>query len=92
MLHSPPPPRFVFMEINKRCNLRCTHCDFWQRNDADRDLYFQLDQKLGVLDELAAMNPNANLVICGGEPMLDADDYFDLCAGARERGSESSPS
>ncbi len=74
------------MEINKRCNLRCTHCDFWQRNDADRDLYFQLDQKLGVLDELAAMNPNANLVICGGEPMLDADDYFDLCAGARERG------
>ncbi len=81
-----PPPRFVFMEINKRCNLRCTHCDFWQRNDADRDQYFQTEQKLGVLDELAAMNPDANLVICGGEPMLDADDYFDLAGGARERG------
>lgn len=81
-----PPPRFVFMEINKRCNLRCTHCDFWQRNDDDKENYFQLDRKLEVLDEFSTMNPNGNVVICGGEPMLDFDDYFDLCRGARERG------
>jgi hypothetical protein len=81
-----PPPRFVFMEINKRCNLRCTHCDFWQRDDDDRANYFQTEQKLAVLDEFRAMNPKGNLVICGGEPMLDLDDYFDLCHGARARG------
>ncbi|MCB1332667.1 MAG: radical SAM protein [Roseivivax sp.] len=74
------------MEINKRCNLRCTHCDFWKRDDDDKAAYFQTEQKLRVLDELAAMNPSANLVICGGEPMLDVDDYFELARGARERG------
>jgi len=24
-----PPPRFLFVQVNKRCNLRCQHCDFW---------------------------------------------------------------
>lgn len=81
-----PPPRFVFMEINKRCNLRCTHCDFWQRDDDDKANYMATQQKLAVLDEFSAMNPKGNVVICGGEPMLDVDDYFDLCGGARERG------
>lgn len=81
-----PPPRFVFMEINKRCNLRCTHCDFWQRDDADKDNYFSTAQKLAVMDEFSAMNPNGNIVVCGGEPMLDLEDYFDICKGARARG------
>src|SRR5262245_27881529 len=81
-----PPPRFVFMEINKRCNLRCSHCDFWQRNDDDKADYFQPLQKRAVLDEYAVMNPKGNVVICGGEPMLDAADYFDLTTACRERG------
>lgn len=84
--YTPPPPRFVFMEINKRCNLRCTQCDFWKRDDDDRDQYMQAEQKLAVLDEFAGMNLNGHLVICGGEPMLDATDFFDLASGARERG------
>jgi sulfatase maturation enzyme AslB (radical SAM superfamily) len=81
-----PPPRFVFMEINKRCNLRCAHCDFWQRDDGDKANYFQPAQKRALLDEYAAMNPKGNVVICGGEPMLDVDDYFDLTTASRERG------
>ena len=24
------PPDFLFLLINKRCNLRCQHCDFWK--------------------------------------------------------------
>lgn len=81
-----PPPRFVFMEVNKRCNLRCTHCDFWQRDDADKENYFSTDRKLAIMDEFASMNPNGNIVVCGGEPMLDLEDYFNICKGARERG------
>lgn len=30
------------------------------------------------------MNANGTLVICGGEPMLDFDDYFELCKAARD--------
>ncbi|MDB2408065.1 radical SAM protein [Jannaschia sp.] len=89
MTRTVPPPRFAFMEINKRCNLRCTHCDFWQRDDADKANYIAFDAKVQVLDELAAMNPDASLVICGGEPMLDVDDYFALAGAARDRGLRS---
>jgi len=32
-----PPPRFVFVEVNERCNLRCQHCDYWHRKDDDRE-------------------------------------------------------
>jgi MoaA/NifB/PqqE/SkfB family radical SAM enzyme len=74
------------MEVNKRCNLRCTHCDFWQRDDADQANYFTMDQKLAVMDSFAAMNPSGSLVICGGEPMLDLETYFGMCRGARDRG------
>lgn len=81
-----PPPRFVFMEVNKRCNLRCTHCDFWLRTDDDRAAYLSLDRKLDILSEFAELNPEGQLVICGGEPMLDLDEYFGLCTGARARG------
>lgn len=81
-----PPPRFVFMEVNKRCNLKCTHCDFWQRNDDDRDNYLSLADKRTILTEFSGLNPDGNLVICGGEPMLDLEEYFGLAATARERG------
>lgn len=81
-----PPPRFVFMEVNKRCNLRCTHCDFWHRDDADKANYFSTQRKLAIMDEFSTMNPNGNIVVCGGEPMLDLEDYFDICKGARDRG------
>ncbi|MGF1453742.1 MAG: radical SAM protein [Alphaproteobacteria bacterium] len=81
-----PPPRFVFMEVNKRCNLKCTHCDFWQRDDDDRANYLSLEQKRSILEEFAEINPEGNLVICGGEPMLDLEEYFGLAAAARQNG------
>ena len=76
-----PPPRFVFMEVNKRCNLRCTHCDFWQRDDDDKANYFSTERKMAIMDEFSSMNPNGNIVVCGGEPMLDLEDYFNICKG-----------
>ena len=44
------------MEVNKRCNLRCQHCDFWHRDDNDRDNYLSIDRKRQILSEYAAMN------------------------------------
>ena len=81
-----PPPRFLFMEVNKRCNLRCTHCDFWQRDDDDRSGYLPRERKRQVIDEFAALSPDGSLVICGGEPMLDLEEYFAMCADARAAG------
>ncbi|MEL6818477.1 MAG: radical SAM protein [Pseudomonadota bacterium] len=80
------PPRFMFMEVNKRCNLKCTHCDFWMRNDDDRANYLTLSQKENIIGEFAHMSPRGSLVICGGEPMLDLEEYFGMCAAARDKG------
>ncbi|MDR3374284.1 MAG: radical SAM protein [Ancalomicrobiaceae bacterium] len=80
------PPRFLFLEVNKRCNLRCTHCDYWTRNDDDRAAYLSRQRRREVVAEFAEMSPHGSLVICGGESMLDIDDYFALCRDAREHG------
>ena len=74
------------MEVNKRCNLRCTHCDFWQRDDSERDKYLSLEAKRVVLGDFADMNPNGTLVVCGGEPMLDLEEYFALVSAAHDQG------
>lgn len=80
------PPRFLFMEVNKRCNLRCTHCDFWLRDDDARHNYMPPYRRREVIQEFAELSPDGSLVICGGESMLDLDDYFDMCSTARAAG------
>ena len=81
-----PPPSFLFLQVNKRCNLRCQHCDFWKLDDDDRPNYLPWDAKRGLITEFARLNPRGSVVICGGESMLDIDEYFALCAAARADG------
>jgi MoaA/NifB/PqqE/SkfB family radical SAM enzyme len=79
-------PRFLFLLINKRCNLKCVHCSFWREDDSDKANYLDREGKRSVLREFAAMNPRGAVVICGGESMLDLDDYFDVCSQSRSLG------
>jgi MoaA/NifB/PqqE/SkfB family radical SAM enzyme len=72
----PAPPQFLFVHVNKRCNLRCEHCDFWMLNDDDRPNYLPWQRKQQILREFSGMNPRGSVVICGGESMLDLEDYF----------------
>ena len=80
------PPRFLFLQVNKRCNLRCVHCTFWKDNDDDKANYLDQAGKRRLIQEFAAMNPRGAVVICGGESMLDLDDYFALCRDTRAAG------
>jgi MoaA/NifB/PqqE/SkfB family radical SAM enzyme len=82
----PAPPEFLFIQINKRCNLRCQHCDFWRLNDDDRPRYLTIERRREVLGEFAAMRPGGKVVICGGESMLDLEDYFDIATTSRSLG------
>ena len=80
------PPGFLFLQVNKRCNLRCQHCDFWKLNDDDRPNYLPVSRKLALISEFAKMNPKGALVICGGESMLDLEEYFAFAATSRAEG------
>jgi len=80
------PLRFLFLQVNKRCNLKCQHCSFWQENDDDRPQYLDRAGKRRLMGEFAAMNPRGAVVVCGGESMLDLNDYFDIPHACRELG------
>ncbi len=72
------PPHFLFLDINQRCNLRCAHCHYWRRDDSDRRRYIPLSRRHEIIREFAKINANGTIVICGGESMLEGEDYFSI--------------
>ena len=52
---STPPPKFLFIELNKRCNLRCGHCHFWKLDDKDMPNYLRLQRLRSLVAEFAAL-------------------------------------
>jgi len=84
--HPVLPPRFLFMQINNHCNLRCTHCDIWKKREEDGLLHRPLSRTREILAEFARMNPLGIVVTCGGEPLMDEEVYFQLCKEARVLG------
>jgi organic radical activating enzyme len=82
----PKAPRFLFIHVNQRCNLRCQHCDFWRRNDFDRNDYLSWERKSDLLEEFRRLNQDGAVVICGGESMLDVEEYFCITEKCRALG------
>lgn len=80
-----PPPRFLYLELNLRCNLKCEHCHFWQRED-DFSKYPSFAWREMLLKTFQQMNPKGTLVTCGGEQMLDQENYFHATRTAQELG------
>jgi MoaA/NifB/PqqE/SkfB family radical SAM enzyme len=72
------------MQLNKRCNLRCTHCSYWKNNDSDKANYLTTGQRLAFLSQFARIG-GKTMVTCGGEPMLDLEEYYALTIGCHER-------
>lgn len=78
-------PRFLYLDINRRCNLRCQHCFFWRREDAADGM--TVPERGELIREFAELaDPGARIVICGGEPMMAREAYWDACRVAREVG------
>lgn len=77
------PPKFLFLQTNQRCNLKCTHCMYWKNTD-ERSSYLSLNRRLELMSEFRALGGDT-IITCGGEPMLDLEEYFELCVGARSR-------
>ena len=83
------PPRFLYLQVNKRCNLRCEHCDFWMRRDDDLENYLGGERLREVIEEFSELNSSGAVVLCGGEPMLNLDRYFEVVRYSRENGLRS---
>jgi radical SAM protein with 4Fe4S-binding SPASM domain len=77
------PPRLVYWEITKRCNLRCVHCRAIPQECASPD-ELSLADGLRLIDGLRECG-KLILVLTGGEPLLRSD-VFDLAAYGVWRG------
>ena len=74
-------PRFLFIQTNDRCNLRCQHCLNWRQPPNPHPM--TVERRREIIEEFAELSPGASVVICGGEGMLDLDGYFGACSAAR---------
>ncbi len=83
------PPRFLFVHVNNRCNLRCQHCAIWKANDRGKERYMPWERQRAVLHEFAGLSPHGTVVICGGESLLDLDHYFAITTECARHGLRS---
>ncbi|MCK5511261.1 MAG: radical SAM protein [Thermodesulfovibrionia bacterium] len=83
--------KVISWNITKKCNLRCTHCYLpadHTRKDLPRvpsSLDLTTQEALGVIDQIARVNPEVMLILSGGEPLL-REDVFELAGYASEKG------
>ncbi len=78
-------PLTVSWNLTRRCSLACAHCyiDASARLKADEESTTR--QCRDILRQLAGVNPEALLILTGGEPLI-REDIFDLIAEATELG------
>lgn len=79
-----PYPQTAFIETTTECNYRCRYCHMWTTKEGASSL--ATSEKLRVIDEFWAMNPNGELVLTGGETMGKAAEFFSLSGRCRELG------
>lgn len=70
------PPQFLYLQLNQRCDLRCKTCLYWTHNDSDYKNYISIEKRREILREFHSLNAHGSVVICGGNTMLDTENYF----------------
>jgi radical SAM protein with 4Fe4S-binding SPASM domain len=78
-------PFAVSWNLTQRCNLTCAHCYISAAPSASAAGELQTDECVRVMGEIAAVNPQAVLILTGGEPLLRKDIY-ELAARGRDHG------
>ena len=72
-------PKFLFLELTRKCPLQCVHCNYHRNQDSINSL--DLITRFDILKEYKSIG-GKNVVICGGETVLDPT-YFTICSYAR---------
>jgi MoaA/NifB/PqqE/SkfB family radical SAM enzyme len=80
------PPRFLFVDINRQCNLRCQHCLYWTRKEVPQPGDISVARRSEIILEFAQLSPRGTVVICGGEGLLNPERYFPVTRQCQELG------
>ncbi|MBI5048222.1 MAG: radical SAM protein [Deltaproteobacteria bacterium] len=78
-------PFLISWNITKRCNLKCNHCylDAVELEQGTGEMPTNGAKK--IIDEIASVNPQAMLILTGGEP-LRRNDCMELTQHASDKG------
>lgn len=79
-----PPPRILYWDVTKECNLRCLHC--YNADQAEDGRELAMGEMLRTLEEAATFGVR-EVSFSGGEPLLRAG-FLDVVAHARKVGFE----
>ncbi|MBI5185233.1 MAG: radical SAM protein [Nitrospinae bacterium] len=76
----------ISWNVTKRCGLRCEHCylDAYSLSGETAD-ELSLDECRVLIGQMAEINPQACLILTGGEPLL-RPDIFDIASCATAKG------
>ncbi len=80
----------ISWNITRRCNLRCSHCYLpaYEEGETPATTHspeLTTEEALKVIDQIAVVNPEAMLILSGGEPLL-REDLYELAGYASSRG------
>lgn len=77
----------ISWNLTKKCNLRCEHCYISAGRISKQEARGELstDECLRVVDQICEVNPEALLILTGGEPLL-RKDVFDIASHASSKG------
>ncbi len=68
------PPRIIFWETTKQCNLRCAYCRVLKNGPSSE---FTTEEAFWLVSDIKGNFPDALLIFSGGEPLLRRD-LFDI--------------
>lgn len=85
-MSDPNIPFVVSWNITNMCNLRCSHC-YLDADYLDGRVRDELTTEEGfrLIDEIASLNPNAVLILTGGEPLM-REDLYELSEYSAKKG------
>jgi len=83
MIH---PPKFLFLDTNLQCNLKCKTCMYWTRDEVVLPSHITIEHRNEIINEFYELNPKGTIVICGGEAMMNQERYWPITRQCRSLG------
>lgn len=80
----PPSWMPLAMSTSNLCNYRCRHCHIWMQRDPLSRL--TTAQRVDLIRQFAALNPEGNIAIPGGEVMMDMPELLALAGACKGHG------
>ncbi len=84
---TPPAPLMVYVELTRRCNMKCQHCDIWMTAQQHKNLSETEVPGTRLVEVLSELAPKGLLAVdlFGGEPLL-RKDLPDIIRGLKQAG------